>query len=422
MAFKQSMKWPVLLGLLVTIFFSFAVTPTFAADTRAPSAPTNLSATLGDGQVALTWTASTDNVGVVRYDIWRRLESAPTGTGWAKVEDSTDTNETDLTAVNGTEYRYVVYAFDKAGNRSVASNAVVVTAGIAPTPTPTPTPEPTATPTPEPTATPTPEPTPTPTPDPSADILWQAGAEREAHEEWASYATVQNCTVTTQPGLTDSRVWRSTTQVAKGTHSWRSEVRDNDICYSNERSEIAQGNPTKTFADGVDRLFREGQERWISWQMYLEPGFNTGTTSWYDLIQWKQLGALGSPVLAFEIEGNEWEIAQTSSDPNNQQFKETKIGPALTGQWVKFTLHVKFSPNSSVGFIEWFGDLADGFGMRQLYPFTHASTMKIDGGQTVNSQLRIGLYRDKAISGTNVAYYDGWTIATTRAAAEAGAF
>ena len=40
-------------------------------DTTKPSIPGNLRATAGAGQVALNWDASTDNVGVTGYQVFR---------------------------------------------------------------------------------------------------------------------------------------------------------------------------------------------------------------------------------------------------------------------------------------------------------------------------------------------------------------
>ncbi|MBK7438456.1 MAG: hypothetical protein IPI77_17115 [Saprospiraceae bacterium] len=40
-------------------------------DTQAPSAPTNLYSSLTQASLTLTWTISTDNVGVTGYDVYR---------------------------------------------------------------------------------------------------------------------------------------------------------------------------------------------------------------------------------------------------------------------------------------------------------------------------------------------------------------
>lgn len=88
-------------------------------DTTAPSVPTNLMSTgKTDTSVALSWTASTDMVGVTGYEIWR--DGAKVGT-----TASTSYNETGLTA--STAYSFSVKAFDAANNISGASAAVSIT-------------------------------------------------------------------------------------------------------------------------------------------------------------------------------------------------------------------------------------------------------------------------------------------------------
>jgi bacillolysin len=92
---------------------------TGGGDTQDPTAPTNLSAS-GVTQTSLTlnWTASTDNVGVTGYDVYRNssLYSSVTGTS---------ANVTGLTA--STTYSFYVIAKDAAGNTSPASSSINVT-------------------------------------------------------------------------------------------------------------------------------------------------------------------------------------------------------------------------------------------------------------------------------------------------------
>src|SRR5262249_48593004 len=49
--------------------------PIPGADTQPPTAPSNLTATGGTGTVTLGWTASTDNVGVTGYRVYRSTTS-----------------------------------------------------------------------------------------------------------------------------------------------------------------------------------------------------------------------------------------------------------------------------------------------------------------------------------------------------------
>lgn len=101
--------------------------PTFSAttDTQAPTAPTNLNTTVtSNTQINLNWTASTDNVGVTGYQIFR---------GGTQVGTSTATtfNDTGLTA--STAYSYTVKAVDAAGNLSGNSNTATATTSANPT-------------------------------------------------------------------------------------------------------------------------------------------------------------------------------------------------------------------------------------------------------------------------------------------------
>lgn len=89
-----------------------------SGDTTAPTAPTNLAGTPGDTMASLLWTASTDNVGVTGYRVFRNGTQVGTPTG---------TTFTDTGLTNGTAYTYTVKAIDAAGNLSAASNAVSVT-------------------------------------------------------------------------------------------------------------------------------------------------------------------------------------------------------------------------------------------------------------------------------------------------------
>ena len=93
-------------------------------DDVAPSRPTNFKATLSQGDPRLTWTASTDNVGVKDYAVFRSVDGS-LGPEVARVEATT---WTDTAAQEGTAYTYAVRAFDAAGNRSIASARRTITA------------------------------------------------------------------------------------------------------------------------------------------------------------------------------------------------------------------------------------------------------------------------------------------------------
>ncbi|HEY8868880.1 MAG TPA: hypothetical protein VIM30_05775 [Candidatus Limnocylindrales bacterium] len=100
-----------------------SVQGTTMADSQPPSAPSGLTATgASSTSVALSWSASTDNVGVAGYRVSRNgiLVGTTTGRTW-----------TDNAAAAATGYTYSVVAFDAAGNVSTAATATATTPGTA---------------------------------------------------------------------------------------------------------------------------------------------------------------------------------------------------------------------------------------------------------------------------------------------------
>lgn len=90
-----------------------------ATDTQAPTAPSGLTGNAIDSNsVNLSWGASTDNVGVAAYRVYRgaSLLGSVAGTGYV-----------DNTAQPSTSYAYTVRAVDAAGNLSAVSNTFNVT-------------------------------------------------------------------------------------------------------------------------------------------------------------------------------------------------------------------------------------------------------------------------------------------------------
>ena len=97
-----------------------AAVTTPAGDTAAPTTPSGLGASVsGPTQVSLAWSASTDNVGVAGYTVYRN------GSVLATVGGSTLTY-TDNAVVSATNYSYTVDAFDAAGNHSAPASPAAV--------------------------------------------------------------------------------------------------------------------------------------------------------------------------------------------------------------------------------------------------------------------------------------------------------
>jgi len=103
---------------------STAFTFTITADTIAPTAPSAPTAITQSGKPYVTWTASTDNVAVTGYIVYRSSLASVPGT---EVGRSTATSFRDVNAQKSKIYYYAVEAYDAAGNRSVRSGVTMFT-------------------------------------------------------------------------------------------------------------------------------------------------------------------------------------------------------------------------------------------------------------------------------------------------------
>jgi hypothetical protein len=105
-----------------------------AAGASGPAAATGLSATAGNAQVSLTWTAST-GPGNVTYTVGRSTVSggSPAGMYATIATGLSAANYIDTTATNGTRYFYVVYAESFGpGAASNEASATPAASGVSP--------------------------------------------------------------------------------------------------------------------------------------------------------------------------------------------------------------------------------------------------------------------------------------------------
>jgi hypothetical protein len=92
-----------------------------------PAAPTNLTATAGDAQVRLTWSASS---GATSYNVKR---STTSGGPYAQTAVSTSNSYTDTALTNGTTYYYVVSAVNSAGESANSAQVSALPSNPPPT-------------------------------------------------------------------------------------------------------------------------------------------------------------------------------------------------------------------------------------------------------------------------------------------------
>ena len=97
------------------------VTPVLSADSQPPSVPTGLAATtVSTSAINLSWLASTDNVGVSKYNIYRN------GTLLTDVPGNKQ-SYSNINLTPSTPFSYTVSACDTSGNCSAQSSAVQAT-------------------------------------------------------------------------------------------------------------------------------------------------------------------------------------------------------------------------------------------------------------------------------------------------------
>jgi len=166
----------------------------------------------------------------------------------------------------------------------------------------------------------------------------------------------------------------------------RFELRDGDVpdVPGGERSEVRAGN-----AGDVT----EGDERTYTFSLKFADDFPVPTGSYMVVMQWHPVQ--GPPPLAVEVDRSGNLIVRNA----NVGEKSAVIGAIRRGAWTDYTLHVKFSDNPSVGFLEVAENGA-----------TKVQRTSWRGMPTASNYLKQGLYRDVKDSRTAVIWHDGLRI------------
>jgi fibronectin type 3 domain-containing protein len=86
-----------------------------------PATPSNLMATAGDGQVALSWSAS---AGATSYNVYRW-----NGSAWVVIQNVSGTSTADTGLTNGTTYYYELSAVNSSGESNATNYVIVVPQG-----------------------------------------------------------------------------------------------------------------------------------------------------------------------------------------------------------------------------------------------------------------------------------------------------
>jgi polysaccharide lyase-like protein len=267
---------------------------------------------------------------------------------------------------------------------------------------------------------------PAPAPATSAsDVLWTADAESSMATEWASNSSMPEAA--SPPAPVPTSISQSTFR-AQGSRSYRFAIHDGDESFG-ERAELGEALPAAAQYENR-RWFHAGEERWIAMQYYFPANWAPDDT-WQTVFQIKPVTpggggpdvemSAGTNRVQFDGNTNEWGSTAGHLFDGDGPLPGGSF-PLVRSHWIKITWHLVFSADPALGSVEIFGDLADGQGMRTLSTQHRRETMKYLDGAMDPVHLRVGIYRDPAMTATESLYVDGITVATTRAAAEAGAY
>ncbi|MBN1209683.1 MAG: heparin lyase I family protein [Myxococcaceae bacterium] len=219
-----------------------------------------------------------------------------------------------------------------------------------------------------------------------AEVVWRGDFETGNRSQWDKEQLI---------AADRAQVVSSPTR--QGRYALRVEVRkgDDPIRASGNRNELVK-------FDGSS----EGTEYYYGWST-LWPADYPMTPNWQVFMQWHHSGNNGAPPVRLVLGCSAADCGQALPDTLffivNGKTQWTMKG-LTRDQWHDFVLHIKWSANPNVGFVElWY----DG---QLVVPKRYVRTMFDSSGA---NYLKMGLYRDAATQPTAVLFHDGFVQATT---------
>jgi hypothetical protein len=257
-------------------------------------------------------------------------------------------------------------------------------------------------------------------------VLWKGDASEPLYQQWPEVSDQEHCAeVSSGANLPDSRIKVEDTGLAGESSKGKAiklTLRATDTgCYLG-RTELGTGNPTKQGKQGFPWTFNVGDEVWIAMEAAWPQGAPGG------LFQLHEYGGPGSPPFGGGPGGNlhlpllpaPWEFhLQNNSEPGGL------VTPFIAGSelvqpntWYRVVFHAVFQL-SNTGLLEIYSGPKSA-GTPRLQYANHAASL-LKSGYTP-THIRVGNYLGVTPTAESVLYLAGFTVATTREAAEANAF
>ncbi|MFP2906101.1 heparin lyase I family protein [Pyxidicoccus sp. 3LFB2] len=216
---------------------------------------------------------------------------------------------------------------------------------------------------------------PPPPPPTGSSVVWVGDFESGDRSQWSHTQMVSADRLAVVPS-----------PMRQGRYAIKATVKQGDdpINSSGNRNELV-------------RMTREpaGSEYYYRWSTMFDSTFPSART-WQLFTQWHHEGSSGSPPVEFLVYGEEIRL-NIGGNPGVVVWRT----PLVRGQWQDFIFHVKWSPNSSVGFVELY------LNGKLVLPKRYIATQF--AGQL--NYLKVGLYRSDTVAQTGIVYHDGWTMA-----------
>jgi hypothetical protein len=172
---------------------------------------------------------------------------------------------------------------------------------------------------------------PAPTPAPSSPLVWSGDFSTGDLSQWGY---VQDC-----PGSI-----KVVPNPAGSGNVAQFSVSDQDI-HTNCPLLQPGTNPNAFLASR--QLFHNGDDMYISLSEYFPVGFPS-TTNWFQVAELYGQPYGGSPPLGIDVAGNNLVLSRDATHGYDTPWKT----PIQQGVWQNLVLHVKFSPDPAVGFVE----------------------------------------------------------------------
>lgn len=273
----------------------------------------------------------------------------------------------------------------------------------------------------------------------SGEILWKGDGSEPLDQQWSEVSDQFHCGSSTYPGIfPDGRINMDTTSsIATSSSQGRAIhffLAKGDNCYIG-RTELLQ-NAYDYLDNPTNKLFKNGDDIWIAMEFYLPDTYplngsaqSAGGGAWQLHtyggcgINLGQGSSIGPDSTGIPGQGK-YRLRMIADETCNTSYPSVYETTVRHNQWYKIMMHVKFE-NDKTGFFYQYFDKNDGKGMQLVYSCTSCVTNQYntdDPNGDVGMRSHIGLYPGSTVVQDMDLYVAGYTVATSRAAAEANAF